>query len=576
MRGTTTVVLIFLCLTGCGGPGSGNEPVTQPASAARSETERLNAWFEDRYEEKLQFSPFWATLFGHKIRYDEIDDMSEEAQDRQLAWQRETVNTMEHEFDYAVLTPDGQISYDIWKYQYEDAAAKAEFRANEYVFTRGGWQVMLPALIINFHGVDEPSDMDAYINRLGEVARAINQLIDRAQKYAQDGVRPPRFAYESAAQQAKAVITGAPFSADSDSPLWADANRKIQSLLDSATITIDEADAYRVAARGALLADFKSAYERLIEWLESDIEHTDEIASGVGELPHGAAYYDQLLKSYTTTDMTADEIHKLGLAEVSRLRSEMEEIKRVVGFEGNLQAFFAFVRDDPKFYYPNTNEGRQAYIDEVERKLAFINERLPEYFGVLPVANLVIKRVEPYREEDGAPQHYFPSTPDGSRPGTYYIHLSDMSAMPKPQLEVVAYHEGNPGHHMQIAIALELDNVPTFRTQTFVTAYNEGWGLYAELLALEMGAYENPYSNFGRLSSEMWRALRLVVDTGLHSEGWSEKQAIDFMMENSAEKALGDRFDVRAFHDQVLNGGPMPLSILDRHLVNWIDDVIER
>lgn len=615
MRKTTTV-LLFLCLLGCDRPDSGSEPLAQPGPqptpAIESESERLNAWFEDRYLEQLEFSPFWATFFGHKIRYDEIDDLSEEAEDRQLAWQRETVNTMTREFDYAALTPDAQISYDIWQYQYETAAANAEFRANQYVFTQGGWHVMLPTFMINLHSVDEPGDMDAYIKRLGEIPRALDQLIDRAQKYAQNGVRPPRFAYESVVEQARAVITGEPFSEGGDSSLWSDANRKIESLLESGSITAEDAEAYREAAHDSLSTNFQDAYERLIAWIESDLEHTDEMASGVGKLPDGAAYYRQLLRSHTTTDMTADEIHELGLVEVARLRGEMEGIKRAVGFKGDLQAFFEFVRDDPQFYFPNTDEGRQAYIDEVEDKLAFINGRLPEYFGVLPEADLVIKRVEPYREEDGAAQHYFPPTPDGARPGTYYIHLSDMSAMPRPQLEVVAYHEGNPGHHMQIAIALELDDVPTFRTQTFVTAYNEGWGLYAELLALEMGAYDDPYSDFGRLSSEMWRALRLVVDTGLHSEGWSEQQAVDFMMENSAEplasvtsevqrylvgpgqataykigmikiqelrsraeEALGDRFDIRAFHDKVLTGGPMPLAILDRHLDNWIADVMQ-
>lgn len=616
MRETITA-LCCLCLIGCGSSPDTDGPIARPGvqslSTAQSETERLNAWFEDRYEEQLHLYPSWATLFGYKIRYDEMDDLSEEALDRNLAWQRETVNTMEREFDYAALTPDARISYDIWKFDYEDAAANAEFRANQYVFTQGGLQVMLPTFLINFHRVDDPGDMDAYIKRLSGLARAMNQSIDRAQQYARDGIRPPRFAYEIVAQQAKAVITGAPFTEGGDSSLWTDANQKIDSLLDSGTITTDDADAYRVAARVSLLSDFKGAYERLIAWVESDIRHTDEMASGVGQLPNGAAYYRQSLKSYTTTDMTADEIHKLGLVEVSRLRKEMEEVKDAVGFKGDLQEFLEFVRDDSGFYYPNTDEGRQAYIEEVESKLGFINERLPYYFGVLPKADVVVRRVEPYREEDGAAQHYMPPTPDGSRPGIYYIHLSDMTAMPKPQLEVVAYHEGNPGHHMQIAIALELDNVPTFRTQKFVPAYNEGWGLYAELLALEMGAYEDAYSNFGRLSSEMWRALRLVVDTGLHSKGWSEQQAIDFMLENSAEPLatvqsevrrylvdpgqataykigmlkilelrsraehlLGDRFDIRAFHDKVLAGGPMPLSILDRHLVNWIDEVNEK
>lgn len=590
------------------------EPVAEEATqeATQTESERLNTWFEERYEEQLQFSPSQLTFIGRKDRYDEFDDASEEGEDLQLEWQRQTVETMEQQFDYEALTPDAQISYDIWKYQYEEAVAGLEFRGNQYMFTQFfGPQAFLPTFMSNFHRVDEVSDMEAYIKRLDEAARVLNQLLERAQAYAENGVRPPRFAYEGVVQQARAVITGAPFTEGEDSALWADANRKIDGLVDAEKVTGEEADALRESARAALAGDFQAFYEDLIAWVEADIENTGEEPSGVGTLPNGVAYYNHLLSSYTTTDMTADEIHDLGLAEVSRLRSEMEAIKREVGFEGDLQEFFDFVRDDPQFYKPNTDEGRQEFIDEVEQKLAFINERLPDYFGTLPKAGLVVKRVEPYREEDGGAQHYSSGTPDGSRPGIYYMHLSDMNAMPLPQLEVVAYHEGNPGHHMQNSIAQELEDVPTFRTQANFGAYGEGWGLYSELLALEMGAYEDPYSNFGRLSSEMWRALRLVVDTGLHSKGWSEQEAVEFMLQNSAEplasvqsevrrylvlpgqatsykvgmikiqqlrsraeEALGDRFDIRAFHDTILTGGAMPLKLLERRVENWIEDTL--
>ena len=237
-----------------------------------------------------------------------------------------------------------------------------------------------------------------------------------------------------------------------------------------------------------------------------------------------------------------------------------------------------------------------------------INELLPEYFGILPKADLVVKRVEAFREQDGAAQHYNPGTPDGSRPGVYYAHLSDMSSMPKNEMEGVAYHEGNPGHHMQISIAQELTSVPQFRTQANFTAYSEGWGLYAELLAKEMGAYKNDYSDFGRLVNEMWRAVRLVVDTGLHAKGWTEEQAVAYFKEKTpiaeeaiisevrrylvlpgqatsykigmlkiielrenAKKALGERFDIRGFHDTILGGGAMPLAILERRVNDWVN-----
>jgi len=605
-------IFLVLFLVACGQPDSSVQTsATDADSGALTETERLNTWFEERYEEQLQQSPIQLTFVGRKDRYDEVDDFSEAAEDEQLEWQRKTVEEMEREFDYDALTPEAQVSYDIWKYQYEDAAANAQYRDHGYIFTQFfGWQALIPTLLANFHRVDERSDMDAYIKRIGGFTRGMDQLIDRARKYADNGVRPPQFAYEGVIEQAQAVIIGAPFDDGEPSSLQADINRKVDALVEAGDIGEDDATELKEAATKALLEELAPAYERLIAWIEEDMPNADAEARGVSALPNGKAFYDRRLASFTTTALTADEIHRLGVADVARLRNEMEAVKRQVGFEGDLQEFFDFVREDEQFFYSNDDAGRQAYIDAVEERLAFINERLPDYFGLLPKADLVVKRVEPYREQDGAAQHYFPGTPDGSRPGIYYMHLSDMAAMPVPQLEVIAYHEGNPGHHMQNSIALELEDTPTFRTQAGFGAYGEGWGLYSELLAKEMGAYEDPYSEFGRLSSEMWRALRLVVDTGLHSKGWSRQQAIDFMMQNSAEPlpsveseveryivlpgqatsykvgmikilelrakaeaALGDKFDIRGFHDTVLGGGAMPLSVLERRVDNWISEV---
>jgi uncharacterized protein (DUF885 family) len=301
-------------------------------------------------------------------------------------------------------------------------------------------------------------------------------------------------------------------------------------------------------------------------------------------------------------------VHDIGLKEVERIRQEMITIKDQVGFKGSLSEFFVFVNSDEQFFFPNTDEGRQAYLDESTAFLDAISEKLPQYFGILPKADLVVKRVEAFREQDGAPQHYFPGTPDGSRQGIYYVHLSDMNSMPKSTMEGVAYHEGNPGHHMQISIAQELESVPKFRTLGGFTAYVEGWALYSEALAKEMGGYQNPYYDFGRLVNEIWRAIRLVTDTGLHSKGWTEADAIQYFKENSsisegaikaevrrymvmpgqatsykigmlkiqelrlrAENALGDKFDIKAFHDTILGGGAMPLEILERRVNGWID-----
>jgi uncharacterized protein (DUF885 family) len=578
------------------------------AAATIDESARLNEWFEARFEEQLDFSPIQKTMLGRKDDYDKIDDASESAQDAQLAWQRATVAELQDNFDYALLTPEAKTSYDLWLYQLQQAEAALPFRRRGYLFTQmGGAHTGLPQILINFHRVDNEADMSAYIARISEVARAIRQTLERAQLAASEGVRPPRFSYDAVLQQSRALLSGAPFVGDGDAPLWADATAKIDALVMAGEIGEVTAQELRAAASSALTERFKPAYDALIAWFEADLPNADEMATGVWKLPQGEAFYKERLAAMTTTDLSADEIHELGLSEVARIHAEMEAIKTQVGFEGSLQEFFVFMREDPQFYFPNTDEGREGYLEAAREYLGFIEQRLPDYFGLLPKAALVVKRVEAFREEPGAAQHYFPGTPDGSRPGIYYAHLIDMGAMPKPQMEVIAYHEGLPGHHMQISIAQELQGVPTFRTQSGFTAYIEGWGLYAEVLAKEMGAYRDPYNDFGRLSSELWRAIRLVVDTGLHAKSWNESRAVEYFTANSpisagqirsevqryiilpgqataykigmlkflelreqARTALGGNFDIAGFHDAVLGGGALPLSILQTRVEDWV------
>jgi len=591
---------------------SSEAPAAKAEQSQLSETERLNEWFAVKYEEQLQMSPFMLTFLGRKEKYDQLDDMSEAAEKKQLAWQKQTVEDLKNSFDYQQLDDEGKISYDIWIHQYEQAAAGQKFNNNSYVFTQfNGIQAFAAQFLINFHKVDDESDMVAYNKRIGGTARAIAQLLVRAQENANAGVRPPRFAYQGVIEQSTNLINGAPFiESETDTPLWSDAKRKIAALVESKTIDQTRATELEAQAKEALITQFLPSYQALISWFEADIVNTPEVAQGVSSHPNGEDFYNYRLKASTTTDLTADEIYNLGTSEVARITTEMKAIKDRVGFEGDLQAFFTFIKTDEQFFFTNNDEGRLGYISQTEEYLSVINEQLPNFFGVLPKADLVVKRVEAFREQDGAAQHYFPGTPDGSRPGIYYAHLSDMSAMPKNEMEGVAYHEGNPGHHMQISIAQELTSVPQFRTQANFTAYSEGWGLYSELLAKEMGGYQNDFSDFGRLVNEMWRAVRLVVDTGLHSKGWTEEQAVAYFKEKApiaeeaiisevrrylvlpgqatsykvgmlkimelratAEKTLGDKFDIKGFHDTVLGGGAMPLPTLERRVNDWVASV---
>ena len=576
---------------------------------AQARDPRLTAWFDAKYEEQLRDSPLQLTSLGRKERYGEIDDFSLAEQDRQLEWSRATVEEMERTFDYKTLNAADRLSYDLWKHEYEQAAKSAKWRDSGYVFTQmQGIHVGLPSLLISQHRVDTAQDMLYYISRVSGIGRAIGQLVDIAEPRARAGVRPPYFAYDFVIAEATKLKSGAPFDSGADNALWQDGKAKIAKLVADKKITAAEGDAMRGKLEAALKGGYKAGYDRLVAFMTADKPNAPKVATGVGGLASGKEYYAHRLAASTTTDLTPEQVHQIGLDDVKRIHGEMEAIKEKVGFKGDLQTFFEKVRTDPANYYPQGEEGAKMYIDAASAALDNIESKLPQYFGLLPKAPLEVKRVEAFREQAGGAQHYRAATPDGSRPGIYYAHLSDMSAMPRNMLEVIAYHEGLPGHHMQISIAQELTGVPKFQTQVGYTAYSEGWGLYSERLAKEMpGTYADPLSDFGRLSSELWRAIRLVVDTGVHSKGWTEEQAIAYFTANSpqnvetvrnevrryivwpgqatsykigmnqilalraeAERELGAKFDIRGFHDAVLGGGSLPLSLLDRRVRDWI------
>ncbi|MEX1032610.1 MAG: DUF885 domain-containing protein [Cellvibrionaceae bacterium] len=597
---TTTLLLLLIACS----PGNDESGDVQ----AVTESERLNTWLDTQFEQDLDFSPQWRTRLGDKQDYDKLDDVSEVALDRKLEWRRQSVAEMRASFDYEQLNPEAKTSYDTWVYLLDRAERRLPFRRHDYLLGRGGPHASLPNFMINFHKVDTASDMEAYVARLRQLGSIMDTYLTRAQAAAEDGIRQPRYDYDFAIEEINRVLRGAPFTKDGDSPLWEDAQRKVAALREAEEISSTAVDAFRDQVREVLLMQVQPAYHRVLDWLHTDRDNADQSAHGVWALPDGKAYYELRLREMTTLDISANEIHEIGLAEVERIRAEMEAIKDQVGFEGSLSEFFIFLREDPQFYFPNTDEGRQAYLDLANRYLDDMAEKLPDYFGILPKADLLVKRVESFREQDGAAQHYMSGTPDGSRPGVFYAHLSDMTAMPKYQLEVIAFHEGNPGHHMQISIGQELENIPRFRTQYGYTAFVEGWALYSEQLGKEMGFYRDPYSDFGRLSTEIWRAIRLVVDTGLHAKQWTEAEAVHYFLDNSpqpeaairseiqryiswpgqataykigmlkilelreqAREALGDTFDIRGFHDTVLGGGALPLPILEKRVEDWVD-----
>lgn len=597
-------------------PGSSSAPEAGSVTSAeqvQAESRRLNAWFDDQYAEWMTFSPLMLSFQGSKQLNDKLDDVSEAGADARIAWLEASVKAMESQFDFDKLDAETQTSWQLWKRQYENERDGKAFRLNQYAFDQmNGMQSTLPMLLMNFHTVDSEADYLAYIARLNEVPRFFGQLLDHASKAEAAGILPPRFALEAVAQQSRALLAGAPFAAGSDSALWGDLQRKADALVEKKVITAERAGELKAQARTALVDSVQPAYGRIIAWADAAVPKALVNPPGVGTTQasnNGADYYRYQLRQNTTTDLSAEQIHEIGLADVARIRGEMEAIQKQLGVEGDLQAFFQHVTANPALKYANTDEDRARYMADTNAAIDNIRKVLPEYFGLLPKAPLEVRRVEAFREQPGAAQHYYPGTADGSRPGIYYMHMSDMGAMPKTELEVIAYHEALPGHHMQLSIAQELSGLPKFRTQLVLSAYAEGWGLYTERLAKEMpGTYQDPYSDYGRLTSEMWRAIRLVVDTGLHAKGWTEAQAVEYFAANSsipraamesevrrylimpgqatsykigmnkilelrakAEAELGEKFDIRGFHDTVLGAGALPLDLLEQRVQRWVE-----
>jgi uncharacterized protein (DUF885 family) len=569
---------------------------TQAApAAAQTESAKANAFFDQYFMDAAALSPMALTHLGIKQDYDKWDQLTDEQSDKELALTKKALADLA-QFDVTKLDTQTTLSYQLFKQQLEQDIANDKWRYYNYpVNQMFGMHSGVPSLLINQHQIENEADAKAYIARLNGIPQLFKQLEQQLSKRAELGIIPPKFVFPLAITASQNIIKGAPFSSGADSTLLEDFRNKVNKLtLDDAAkqLLIKEAEV-------ALTSSVKPAYESLIAYLTAQEKQagTDD---GVWRFKDGEAFYNMALERTTTTKMTADEIHQLGVAEVARIHDEMKAIMQKVGFKGDLQAFFAFMRDDAQFYYSDTAEGKAAYLAEATRLIDHMKSQLDSLFLVKPKADLIVKAVEPFREESAGKAFYQQPSMDGKRPGTYYANLHNMKDMPKYQMEALAYHEGIPGHHMQIAIAQELGDMPKFRKFGRYTAYIEGWGLYTELLPKDIGLYQDPYSDFGRLAMELWRACRLVVDTGIHAKKWTREQAIQYLADNTpnarteaensieryivmpsqataykigmikivqlrdkAKTALGDKFDIREFHDVVLKNGAVPLDVLE-------------
>lgn len=557
----------------------------------------LGQLFETYDAQQLALSPLSKAYRGIRDEdYSRWGDFSDAAEAREEALLQSTAAAMRTNYDLAELSPEDALSYRLFDAMADRSAALFPFRDYGYVFDQmRGAQSQLPAFLINIHRVDDAESAQAYVSRITGLGEVIDTLTAESRERAAAGVMPPDWVYPYVVSDIENLL-----AAGDDNAILEDYRKKVAAL-DAA----ESAGLEQGAATRAWNASARPAYQRLL----AEMKRQQAIAptqDGIWRFPQGAEYYRALLANYTTTDLTPDQIHQIGLDNVARIHDEMRAIMEQVGFEGSLQQFFEFTRTDERFYY----DDRETYLADAQAKLAAMEARLPEFFSTLPTDPLVIKPVEAFREKSAGKAFYQRPAPDGSRPGTYYVNLYNLDDMSKNELEALAYHEGLPGHHLQLSIQTQLGDVPPFRRFGGVTAYSEGWGLYSEELGKDMGFYTDPYSDFGRLGMELWRAARLVVDTGLHHKRWSREQAIQYLTDNTpnpdgdirkaieryavypgqataymigklkimelrdrARTQLGDEFDIRAFHDVILTSGPVPLSIMEENVDAWIAEV---
>ena len=596
-------LVIVMSLVSCGEAETNIKSDADTDAPISAEQARLEDFFAATWEEDLARFPASASYLGVKDQQDQWNDVSESFQLESLEITRQRLAFMDT-IDTTQLSPDRTLSYRLYRLDLERTLAGAAFRHHRYVIHQYRGPHTSPiSLLVNVHTIDSERDAADYIARLNNLPRYFDGVIEQISIRADKGMYLVDWMIPKIVESAGNVLAGAPFDAtETPSVIWQDFNDKLMRLNLEPAI----ADGLREAARKALLASVKPAYERLIAAVEAQ-QGMAGPEDGVWRFQSGDAFYANRLRVFTTTDLSPEDIHEAGLANVERLHGEMRAVMAELGEEGELSAFLDRVRKNPELRYPNTEKGRADYLSAARMAIDAMAEKLPDYFGVLPRAELIVKRVEPYREQSAGKAFYQSPPPDGSRPGIYYANLHDMDAMPITDLEALAFHEGLPGHHLQRAIAAELANVPDFQRHTRFTAFTEGWGLYSEYLAREMGFYQDPYSNFGRLAMELWRAARLVVDTGLHYKRWTREQAVAYLVANTpnaeydcqraieryiampgqataymigklrivelremAEETLGTRFDIGAFHDTVLGSGAVPLDQLEANVQGLI------
>ncbi|MFK7957668.1 MAG: DUF885 family protein [Lysobacterales bacterium] len=601
------VLAAVLVLVACSQSPTTLKPSASPS--ALSEDQRLLDFIEGVFDRELAKSPDRQSELGiDGGAQSQWTDRSDARARRDRLQAQLDLTEITTKIDRSQLSDEGQLNYDLFRRELTEQIANARFRRQSYVVDQFRGQYTSPlTLLQNNHKITDVAGAEAYVQRLYGLEAVLTDMATRMADRATFSANPPAFAFEPMISDIRSILSGQPLdNSVTDHPLWSDFKSKVDALaLDSA-----RKQALLESATVALKGPFRRGYQRLLAEIERQQPHQKN-SQGVWALPDGKAFYARRVKASTTLDLSPEEIHQLGLREVARIHNEMREIMRAVKFSGDLRGFFEFIRTDPNNFYPNSDEGREQFLADARTQTAEIFAIADQYFHTLPKASLDVRRVEPWRENSTSIAFYNRPSQDGTRPGVYYANLADMTGVQKYVFQAITYHEGVPGHHFQLAQAQEMEGIPQFRKFGGQVAYIEGWALYAEQLAKEMGFYKEPLYDFGRLQNELWRSVRLVVDTGIHHKRWSRQQAIDYFVTNTplsaqdivteveryfvnpgqalsykmgmitilglrseAQKALKDAFDIRDFHQAVLGAGSLPLPVLESRVRRYIASAV--
>ena len=554
-------------------------------------TADFKALLEEHWEWTLQAYPVLASSLGDLRYNDQWSDQSLDGIERLHNQTREFLRRV-YAIERTALSEDDQLNYELFRRQLQDDVDVHQFRGYLLPFShRGGVQNLENTT--NQLRLSSTKDFDDWLTRMSKVGEVIDQHIDLAEAGRKADIVAPKVLMQRVAMQLALQLVEKP----ENSPFY----RTFESLPES--IPAEEQQRLQTTALETIEKTILPAYKKLDRYFNKTYLPASRESIGLSVLPNGSAWYEHLARSFTTTRMTPDEIHRLGLEEVKRVRHEMQKVIADIAFDGSFAEFLDFLRNDPQFYFDSPDELYDAYLATCKR----IDPELVNLFGVLPRMPYGVKPIPDSTAPDTTTAYYSRPAADGSRAGIYWVNLYKPEVRPKYEIEVLSVHEAMPGHHLQIALQQELGDMPMFRRFLGFTAFVEGWGLYSERLGYDLGLYEDPYSRFGQLTYDMWRAVRLVVDTGIHYKGWTRQQAIDFFKDNAAktehdivneidryvsmpgqalaykigqlkiltlreraERRLRDDFDIRAFHDALLGGGALPLDILEQRMDAWL------